>query len=50
MYENLVKEETLREKVYFSGRLARYKYINMDEAFIEGFQLIDRIEKETLKK
>jgi UDP-galactopyranose mutase len=49
MYENLAREETLQKKVYFSGRLARYKYINMDEAFIEGFQLIDRIEKETLK-
>jgi UDP-galactopyranose mutase len=50
MYEKLAREETIREKVYFSGRLARYRYMNMDEAFIEGFQLIDRIEKETLKK
>lgn len=47
-YENLAREETLRKKVYFSGRLARYKYINMDDAFLEGFQIIDHIEKETL--
>jgi len=48
-YEKLAREETIRKKVYFSGRLARYKYINMDEAFNEGFQIIDRIEKENLK-
>jgi UDP-galactopyranose mutase len=47
-YENLARIETLRKNVYFSGRLARYKYINMDEAFIEGLKLIDRIEKEAL--
>jgi UDP-galactopyranose mutase len=49
MYENLARKETIEKKVYFAGRLARYKYINMDEAFIEGLQLIDQIEKETHK-
>lgn len=47
-YENLARIETFHKNVYFSGRLARYKYINMDEAFIEGLKLIDRIEKEAL--
>jgi UDP-galactopyranose mutase len=46
-YENLARQETVEKKVYFAGRLARYKYINMDEAFIEGLQLIDRIGNET---
>ena len=45
-YEALARQETSQKKVYFSGRLAKYKYVNMDEAFIEGLQLIDRIEKE----
>lgn len=48
-YEKLAREETIRNKIYFAGRLARYKYINMDEAFIEGMHLIDTIEKESLK-
>jgi UDP-galactopyranose mutase len=48
-YEHLARKETLQKKVFFSGRLARYKYVNMDEAFTEGFQIIDRIEKEAQK-
>jgi UDP-galactopyranose mutase len=45
MYENLAKKETLQNRVFFAGRLARYKYINMDEAFLEGLQLLEHIEK-----
>ena len=31
-YRQLAEETTRRESVYFAGRLARYAYINMDEA------------------
>ncbi len=31
-YEALAQEETLKRHVFFSGRLARYKYLNTDEA------------------
>ena len=48
-YQDLARKETLQKRIYFAGRLAGYKYINMDEAFIEGLNLIDRIEKETRK-
>ncbi len=48
-YEHLASKEMLQKKVFFSGRLARYKYIDMDEAFNEGFHIIDRIEKEACK-
>ncbi len=34
-YEELARAETAKNRVYFSGRLAQYKYLNTDEA-IEG--------------
>lgn len=42
-YETLARKETHQNKVYFAGRLAEYKYINMDEAFNKGLTIINRI-------
>jgi len=48
-YEHLTRNEMSQKSVFFAGRLARYKYIDMDEAFTEGLNIIDRIERETGK-
>jgi UDP-galactopyranose mutase len=42
-YEALAQEETFRNKVYFSGRLARYSYINTDEAIEMGLETFDTL-------
>ncbi|MDB4247437.1 NAD(P)-binding protein [Acidimicrobiia bacterium] len=46
--EKLKKEiiETLDYKVIFAGRLANYKYINQDQAILEGFEAAEAIIKE----
>lgn len=45
-YKALVDEESTRNKVYFSGRLARYLYINTDEAIEMALETIDQIIKD----
>lgn len=42
-YRQLAEHETFINKVYFGGRLARYTYINTDEAVLNGLQVFDRI-------
>jgi UDP-galactopyranose mutase len=42
-YLELSKYETLINKVYFAGRLARYTYINTDEAVLNGLQVIEQL-------
>jgi UDP-galactopyranose mutase len=49
-YEKLAKEETLNKHVYFAGRLATYKYINMDQAMESAFEMFDRIKSRHFDK
>lgn len=42
-YRLLAQNEELSNKVYFIGRLANYKYFNMDEAVLNSLQLFDKI-------
>ena len=37
------EHETFMNKVYFGGRLARYTYINTDEAVLNGLQVFERL-------
>ena len=39
-----------KEGVYFVGRMANYKYFNMDQAFENAFGLFDKIERSYKKK
>ena len=44
-YQALADHEERERSVYFTGRLARYRYLNMDEAIemaLETFALIKR--------
>jgi UDP-galactopyranose mutase len=45
-YAERAKKETIEKKVYFSGRLARYRYINTDEALLMGFETFETIKKD----
>lgn len=38
--------ETKTKKIYFAGRLAQYKYINMDEAFESALKTFDKMKSE----
>lgn len=42
-YKFLAEEETKKNKVYFFGRLARYTYINTDEAIEMGFDAFEAL-------
>jgi UDP-galactopyranose mutase len=42
-YRQLAEETTRRESVYFAGRLARYAYINMDEAVAMALEVFASI-------
>lgn len=42
-YKGLCAEETRRRRVYFCGRLAEYRYMNMDEALEGGIDLVRRL-------
>lgn len=42
LYSQLVEDEE-RNGVYFAGRLATYKYINIDQAIEQAMQLADRV-------
>ncbi|MEM4181811.1 MAG: UDP-galactopyranose mutase [Candidatus Pacearchaeota archaeon] len=44
-YEELAKKE---KNVYFLGRLAKYKYLNMDQCIEEALNLFEEIKNETL--
>ncbi len=45
-YKLLAEAETLKNKVYFAGRLAQYAYINTDEAIEIGLSTFDKIRKD----
>ena len=42
-YQNLAKE-CEKDNIYFVGRLATYKYLNMDQAFLSALNLFEKIE------
>lgn len=48
-YQNLAKIAE-KDKIYFVGRLATYKYLNMDEAFQCALDLFEKLEKNELFK
>lgn len=43
-YQELAKKEETEKKVYFVGRLASYKYFNMDAAIDNALDMFDEIE------
>ena len=45
-YDNYVKEATQYKNLYLLGRLANYKYINMDIAVLNAMKLFDKISSE----
>lgn len=47
-YQGLVAKETATHGVYFAGRLANYRYINMDEVMDQALSLFDEIAKQKL--
>jgi UDP-galactopyranose mutase len=47
-YRRLAEEATRRESVYFAGRLARYAYINIDEAVDMALQVFATIRAPTV--
>lgn len=42
-YQELAREETRRHRVYFCGRLAQYRYFNIDEVIQEALRCFNRI-------
>ena len=45
-YNKLVDNESLKNKVYFCGRLAEYKYYNTDEVIEKALSLFTKIKEE----
>ena len=43
LYRKYEKEAKKLKKVYFTGRLARYKYLNMDQVVLEAIKLSKKI-------
>ncbi|MGB3547434.1 MAG: UDP-galactopyranose mutase, partial [Saprospiraceae bacterium] len=48
IYEKYRREAEALPDVYFVGRLANYKYFNMDQAFHNALELYDKLEQEAL--
>lgn len=45
-YRELAEASTFRERVYFCGRLAQYRYFNMDEAIGEALACFETIRRD----
>lgn len=45
-YRQRADQATRRDRVYFCGRLAQYRYFNTDEAILEALQCFERIRHE----
>ena len=45
IYRKYQKQVNNLEKIFFIGRLAEYRYINMDEAFKNSLRLFETLEK-----
>lgn len=50
IYDAYKKEADKLEDIYFVGRLANYKYFNMDEAFKNALDLFAKLQKQDAKK
>jgi UDP-galactopyranose mutase len=52
IYEKYQKlaQECEKDNIYFAGRLATYKYLNMDQAFLHALELFEKIENESKYK
>lgn len=48
-YRELADQETREHRVYFEGRLARFAYLNMDQAFEAALRLWDRVAVDHLR-
>src|SRR5262245_16060647 len=44
-YRELADQATRRDRVYFCGRLAQYRYFNTDEVITEALQCFERIKE-----
>jgi UDP-galactopyranose mutase len=44
-YERLAEAETALRRVYFCGRLARYRYVNTDEVILEALECFQTIQR-----
>lgn len=49
LYENYMKDSTLFDNLYLAGRLAEYRYYNMDEAAEQALKLSDFIAEKSDK-
>jgi len=47
-YQKLIKQEEKKNKVFFEGRLASYKYLNTDQVIEKALELHKRIERTIL--
>ena len=43
-YRLLAEKEEKEHNIFFVGRLANYKYFNMDDAILNALELFDRLE------
>merc|ERR1712216_735320 len=44
-YQELAEKESNEKGIYFVGRLANYKYFNMDQAIENALKLFEEVEK-----
>jgi len=44
-YADRAGEETRRRRVWFAGRLAEYRYVNMDQAFLRGLEVWEEVRR-----
>ena len=47
-YKELAIIEETKRNVYFIGRLANYKYFNMDQAILSAIETFQKIERKTM--
>jgi len=45
LYKDLADKETIGNGVYFCGRLATYRYLNIDQAMEEAFGLLEQLKE-----
>lgn len=49
-YKKLAEKEEINSNVYFVGRLATYKYFNMDQAILSAIETFQKIERKQYNK
>lgn len=50
LYQQYFSQVKKLKNIYFIGRLAEYRYINMDEAFLNALRLFARLENQSVLK